>query len=174
MLDIVFSLKAGSGLTTGEVIPGFLLSLLLCFGAIHVGLKKKAQRQSYLNMKNREPRKRLAIPLLISTPVTQEFSILTYDISVSGAFLPYDDLKQSMSFSSLIGKRSGIKAGDLIDIKLMTGRFSHFHCQARVVRYNFEEQTLSARGVGIEFIHLSKRKKRMLRNLIESSEAIAA
>ena len=157
-------------LTWGEIAPGLVIFVLLGFGVYQAWAEKKGSKRRGYKFRQRDERKRLHLPLLITTPVTQEFSVNTFDISTSGAFLPLQDLKKSMAFTSLIGKRSGIKIGDIIDIRIFTGRFSQFSCQARVVRYNLDPNAISHTGVGIEFLNLSSRKKKALKNLIEASE----
>lgn len=141
--------------------------MLLFIGAGISHFYGQKKKNSYYSKRQRSERTRLALPLVINTPVTQEFSVKTYDISLTGAFLPYEDLKNSMAFTSLIGKRSGIKVGDLVDIKVYIGRFSQLHCQARVVRYNFSDSNLPPKGIGIEFVNLNKKKRKILQNLIE-------
>ncbi len=145
---------------------------MILLGLVVLGLSRH-QRNSKKRknlLKNREERKKMSLPLLINTPVTQEFSINTYDISLSGAFLSAEDLKQSMTFTSLIGKRTGIKVGDKIDIKIYLGRFRQIECQARVVRHNLEQGTHPPHGIGIEFIKMSGKNKRLLSELIYKDE----
>ncbi len=158
--------KSQIEMSTWEFFPGILLLLFLGAGVSHLFNQKK-RKKAYAN-KQRSKRAKLSLPLVINTPVTQEFSVRTFDISLTGAFLPYEDLKNSMAFTSLIGKRSGIKVGDLVDIKVYTGRFSQISCQARVVRYNFSDNHLPPKGIGIEFVNLSKRNRRQLQSLIEN------
>ena len=162
------NLLSNTGLTWGELAPGLLIFLFLGMGVLSRWSRSKRKRKYDHKYEQRDTRTKLSLPLIINTPVTQEFSVRTFDISMSGAFLPYEDLKTSMSFTSLIGKRSGIKIGDLIDIKILTGRFSRLHCQARVIRYNFLENSGIPMGIGIEFMNLSQRKKKVLKHLIES------
>ncbi len=148
-----------------EFFPGVVMLLFIGAGLSHFWQEKRKVRS--FAQKQRGERARMALPLLINTPVTQEFTVKTYDISMTGAFLPYEDLKSSVTFTSLIGKRSGIKVGDLLDIKVYTGRFSQFSCQARVVRYNFSDDTPPPKGIGIEFVNISKKSKRTLQTIIE-------
>ena len=157
-------LKSQIEMSLWEFFPGVIMLLFIGAGLSHFYTQKKRSR-SYKQTQRNE-RRRISIPIVINTPVTQEFSVNTCDISLSGAFLSYEDLKKSMVFTSLIGKRSGIKVGDLVDIKVYTGRFSQFSCQAKVVRYNFEEQAVPPKGIGIEFINLSKKNRKTLENLI--------
>jgi hypothetical protein len=160
------TLKSQIEMSTWEFFPGILLLLFLGAGVYH--LYSQRRRQRVYPQKQRSARTRLSLPLVINTPVTQEFSVRTFDISLTGAFLPFDDLKNSMAFTSLVGKRSGIKVGDLVDIKVYTGRFSQISCQARVIRYNFSDHSLPPKGIGIEFVNLSKKHQKILRHLIES------
>ncbi len=171
-LLITDTFKSHLEMSPWELLPGALMLLFASFGVAHFYSEKK-KTQVY-SQRQRAERSRISLPLKISTPVTQEFSVLTYDISLTGAFLPYDELKNSMAFTSLVGKRSGIKVGDLVDIQLITGRFSHITCQARVVRYNFSDDTLPPKGIGIEFIQLSKKSKRVLANIIQQEETLKA
>lgn len=157
-------LRSQIEMSAWEFFPGALLLLFVGAGLSHFYTQNK-KKQVYKSMQRSE-RARISLPLVINTPVTQEFSVRTYDISLTGAFLPYEDLKNSMAFTSLIGKRTGIKVGDLVDIKVYTGRFSQISCQARVVRYNFSEDKLPPRGIGIEFVNLSKKNQKVLENLI--------
>ncbi len=147
------------------LMPEMIIMMFLCAGSFHFWSSKRKKR-NYSQLQ-RDKRCKLSIPLVINTPVTQEFSVKTFNISLSGAFLGYEDLKNSMSFTSLIGKRNGIKAGDLIDIRVYTGRFSQFSCQARVVRYNLEPGTLPPPGIAIEFVNMTHKNKKILKNLIE-------
>jgi c-di-GMP-binding flagellar brake protein YcgR len=151
-------------LSPWELLPGLILMGLIGLGLIQWWQKRPPQRTR--RVKQRSERVPVPIPLIISTPVTQEFSVKTYDISLTGAFLHYQDLQNSMTFTSLLGKRSGIKVGDIIEVRVITGRFSHFHCQARVARFCLDENTQSRPGIGIEFLYLSPRKKSRLANII--------
>ncbi len=157
-------LRSQIEMSNWEFFPGVLMLLFLGAGLSHLYNQKKHKR-GYANTQRSE-RYRMSLPLVINTPVTQEFSVRTFDVSLTGAFLPYDDLKNSMAFTSLVGKRSGIKVGDLVDIKVYIGRFSQFNCQARVIRYNFSDNNLPPKGIGIEFVNLSKKNKKLLQNLI--------
>ena len=141
-------------------------------GFSHIWAQKRKQRT--FSQKQRHERKRLAIPMVINTPVTQEFSVKTCDISLSGAFLGYEDLQKSMSFTSLVGKRSGIRVGDLVDIRVYTGRFSQFHCQAKVVRYNFNDQEMPPKGIAIEFVKMSKKNRKILESILYSQDKVEA
>ncbi len=71
-----------------------------------------------------------------------------------------------MNFSSLIGKRSGIKVGDIVGLKLQTGRFSHIHCQGRVVRFNLSQTESHPEGIGIKFLDMSRRDQKKLESLL--------
>ncbi len=163
-LDIS-SIRSQIEMSTWEFFPGILMLLFLGAGLSHL-YNQNRRRRRYPN-KQRSRRARMSLPLVINTPVTQEFSVRTFDISLTGAFLPYEDLKNSMAFTSLVGKRSGIKVGDLVDIKVYIGRFSQISCQARVVRYNFSDNNIPPKGIGIEFVKLSKKNQRILQNLID-------
>lgn len=146
-------------------IPSLVLVGLIGLGLLHA--LNQRPRRKVRKLKERAERRRVPLPIMISTPVTQEFSVQTFDVSLSGAFLHYEDLKSSMTFRSLLGRRSGIKVGDLIEVRVITGRFSQFHCQARVIRFCFEDDsTPFPKGVGIEFLNLNSRKKRSLAALI--------
>lgn len=157
-------IKSQLEMSPWELFPGAIMLLFVGAGIAHLYAQNKKTRR--YNQRQRGERVRLSLPLLINTPVTQEFSVNTYDISLTGAFLPYDDLRKSMAFTSLVGKRTGIKVGDLVDIKVYTGRFSQFSCQARVIRYNFSDDNLPPKGIGIEFVNLSKKNKKILENII--------
>ncbi len=149
-----------------ELLPALVLFVLIAVGLLRV---RQARQRKKHEHQQRSLRKKLSLPLFINTSVTQEFSVRTFDISMTGAFLSYDDLKHSMTFTSLIGKRSGIKVGDLIEIKVPTRGFGFFKCQAKVVRYNFSEER-PPKGVGIQFVNLNNRKRRMLADLIEAED----
>ncbi len=149
--------------------PEMILLSLVLFG---IARHNQGHRKIKNRLKNREERKKMALPLVINTPVTQEFSIQTYDISLSGAFLSAEDLKKSMTFTSLIGRRTGIKVGDKIDIKIYLGRFRQIECQARVVRHNLDENSRPPVGIGIEFIKMSRKNQKMLSDLIYAQTEI--
>ena len=159
-----------SFLTALELSPWQWIPSLVLFGLIGLGLIhafNQRPNRKIRQLKERSERRRIPLPLMISTPVTQEFSVKTFDVSLSGAFLHYEDLKSSMTFTSLLGRRSGIKVGDLIEVRVITGRFSQFQCQARVVRFCLEDDnTPFPRGLGIEFLNLNSRKIRSLAALI--------
>lgn len=150
---------------TMEFFPGWVLVFFIAIGGVKIAWDRVRNR-NLRKQAPRESRKKMALPIVINTPVTQELSIHTYDISLSGAFLPYDDLKSSMTFISLIGKRTGIRIGDLLEIKVYLGRFSQLSCQAKVVRYNFSDDNPHPKGIGIEFVNLSQRKKKLLASVI--------
>ena len=166
---ITDTLLAQIEISPWELFPGLMILLFVGVGFYHLWTQSRKKR--VYKQKQRGQRTKLALPLVINTPVTQEFSVNTFDISLTGAFLAYEDLKHSMTFTSLIGKRSGIKVGDLVDIKVYTGRFSQFNCQAKVVRYNFSDELPPPKGIGIEFVNLNKRKKKLLESLIHSEQA---
>ena len=155
-----------------EFFPGVIMLLFIGAGFSHFYNQNK--KKNVYAKRQRGQRTRLSLPLVINTPVTQEFSVKTFDISLTGAFLPYEDLKSSMAFTSLIGKRTGIKVGDLVDIKIFIGRFSQIACQARVVRYNFSDENLPPKGIGIEFVNLNKKNQRNLQNLIDEQLLVEA
>lgn len=163
--------KSQVEIPTWQLFPGLILLAFLGVG-IHQAWEsyKLRRKMGFRGGQQRNTRRKVSLPLIINTPVTQEFSVKTFDVSVSGAFLSYEDLKTSMTFTSLIGKRSGIKVGDLVDIKILTGRFSSLSCQARVIRYNFEKDSMPPQGIGIEFVNLTPRKRRVLESLIFADE----
>lgn len=162
------TLRSQIEMSVWEFFPGVLMLLFIGAGFSHFWTQHRRSR--VYSQVQRDKRKNISIPIVINTPVTQEFSVNTCDISLSGAFLSYEDLQKSMVFTSLIGKRSGIKVGDLVDIKVFTGRFSQFSCQARVVRYNFDDQAVPPKGIGIEFINLSKKNRKALEHLIHAQD----
>lgn len=148
-----------------ELLPGLVILFFLVGGSFQVLKTRKNQRRQKEKRKG-SPRKRLPLPMIIDTPVTQSFSVKAYDISSSGAFIPLYEMKQSMNFSSLIGKRSGIKVGDIIGLKLQTGRFTHIQCQGRVVRYTTSDTETHPEGIGIKFLDMSRRDQKKLENLL--------
>ncbi|MCB0379285.1 MAG: PilZ domain-containing protein [Bdellovibrionales bacterium] len=149
-----------------ELLPALFVALFFLGGAIHI-IKNRRDQKKRREHRSQGDRHRLPIPLVIETPVTQSFSVTIYDISLGGAFIPLEEMQKSMNFTSLIGKRSGIKVGDLIDLKLQTGRFSQIHCQGKVVRYQEEDLGKYPKGIGIEFINVSKRDQRRLADLLD-------
>lgn len=153
-----------------ELSPGLVILIMAGLGLMRARRKVRLNQGRAYGQKQRNERKKISLPILINTPVTHEFSINTYDISLTGAFFSYEDLKSSMSFTSLIGRRTGIKVGDLIDIKIYIGRFSQLRCQAKVVRYNFSDDSMPPKGIAIEFINLSHRKKKILENILETQD----
>jgi c-di-GMP-binding flagellar brake protein YcgR len=152
------------GFPTDDTLEILCLLAILALGLIWTW---RGQKRGLRKPQQRQPRVRLSIPLIVNSPLTQEFSVTTYDISLSGAFLPYEDLRKSMNFTSLIGKRSGIKVGDMLDIQIPVGRFAKIRCQAKVVRYNFTHPEKRQQGVGIEFINISNRQRKFLETLID-------
>jgi c-di-GMP-binding flagellar brake protein YcgR len=149
----------------GQWIPHLILLLLITAGLAQIKLKKKYRGKKSIQ---RSERRKISIPILINTPITHEISINTYDISLTGAFFEHEDLKKTMTFTSLIGQRTGIKSGDIIDIKIYISRFKNLNCQARVVRYNLQDLNHPPLGIGIEFLNLSYRKKKLLASFIYS------
>jgi hypothetical protein len=152
-------------MSTWLLSPQLIMIFFILSGLTHYWVMNR-RRRAYPQLQ-RNKRCKLSVPLVINTPITQEFSVRTFDISLSGAFLSYDDLKHSMSFTSLVGRRNGIKVGDLVDVSVFTGRFSQFTCQARVIRYNLEPGTMPPPGIAIEFVNMSKKNRRVLQNLID-------
>lgn len=178
MIDIIANLnkpeiiQSQLEIFTFEFFPGWILVFFVALGCVKIAWDKIRNRNRLRKQGPREVRKKMALPIVINTPVTQELSIHTYDISLTGAFLPYDDLKNSMTFISLIGKRTGIRTGDLLEIKVYLGRFSQLNCKARVVRYNFSDDNPHPKGIGIEFVNLSQRKKKLLAAVIYKEESV--
>ena len=147
-----------------EIIPGALLLLFLTGGFLELIKARSGKTSLFKERRSGSPRKRLHIPMTIETPVTQSFSVKTYDISLTGAFIPLFEMKKSMNFTSLIGKRSGIKVGDLITLKLQVSRFSQIHCQGRVIRFANSSEQLE--GIGIQFVDMAKRDQKKLEDLL--------
>jgi len=114
-------------------------------------------------------RKSVSLPMVIEAPYTQAFSVSTYDISIGGAFIGFDDMDRSMNKTAVFGKRSGIKVGDRIRISILVGRFQKITCEGRVAR--IEEQSLGKYpdGLGLQFVNLSKRSVKLLNSLIENA-----
>lgn len=151
-----------------EHLPELTLLIFIALGLARHQMQNKRLKN---RLKERSERKKIPVPMIINTPITQEFSIKAYDISMSGAFLSSEDLKHSMAFTSLVGKRTGIRVGDKIDIRIYLGRFRQIECQARVVRYNLEVNERPPHGIGIEFIGMSRKHQKMLAELIASGES---
>ena len=152
-----------------ELLPGAVLMLFLCGGCVQI-LKNRKNQRLIKEKRKGSPRKRLSVPMIIDTPITQSFSVKSYDISTSGAFIPLFEMKESMNFSSLIGKRSGIKVGDIVGLKLQTGRFSYIHCQGRVVRFNLTQTDSHPEVIGIKFLDMSRRDQKKLESLLADNK----
>ena len=152
-----------------ELVPIIAILVLIGFGISQMSMPFQWNGANAGHQ--RHARKSLAVPMSIKTPVTQEFVIRTTNISVSGAFISYGDLQSSMTFVSLVGRRNGIRVGDLVDVIIYTSRFQPIKCQARVVRYNFDKKALPPMGIGIEFIRLSSRHQRALSNYLAKQQS---
>ena len=151
-----------------EIIPAIVLLFFFIGGGVQV--IKARKKQGPKEKRGESLRKKLPLPLIIATPVTQSFSVTTYDISTDGAFIPLNEMRNSMNFTSLIGKRSGLKVGDIIDVTLHTGRFSQIHCQGRVVRKEIEQLGQYPEGFGIQFLKLSRRDQKRLELILQSPD----
>ncbi|MCJ8275445.1 MAG: PilZ domain-containing protein [Bdellovibrionales bacterium] len=149
-----------------ELLPGLLMLFFLAGGSLHVLKVRRENSPGYREQRNLDERIRLDLPMMIETPTTQSFSVKTYDISLSGAFIPLNDMKRGMNLTSLVGPRSGIKVGDIIDLKLQTGRFSHIQCQGKVVRLGPAGD--QSEGIGIKFIELSRRDQKRLQQILNA------
>ena len=153
-----------------QLAPGLIMLAIGATKILQTAMINRRKRHKGYKNAQRSERKKVALPITINTPVTHEFSLNTFDISLTGAFLAYEDLKNSMSFTSLIGKRSGIKTGDLVDITVQVGRFSRLSCQAKVIRYNFSDNTMPPKGIGIEFMNLNPKNKKILESILYSEQ----
>ena len=151
-----------------ELIPSTLIALIFVGGGLQVLKARKGGKAR--NRRSEHARKRIPIPLIIATPATQPFSVTAYDISLGGAFIPFEGMKNSMNITSFIGKRSGLKVGDVIDIKMYTGRFTQIHFQGRVVRLEDSSVGEYPKGVGIQFIKMSRRDQKKLEHLLYSED----
>ena len=147
-----------------ELLPELILLILVLFGIHRVWSQKKNELSG---RKPRSKRKKKSLPLTIKTPVTQPFTVKTLDISLSGAFLDYKDLEKNKIFMNLLDQNTGMmKIGDLVDVEIPLGHFKKFSSQARLIRFNFSDQTIPPKGMAIEFVHLNENQKRALNLLI--------
>ena len=170
-LDFIHTMRSQIEISLWELFPGLILLAFIFLGVYQVWLLKREER----NRRKGQDRKKMHLPITIKTPVTDHLKVNTFNISMNGAFLDYEDLKKNETFLHLIGKDTGIKVGDLMDIEIPLGRFRQITCQARLIRYNFSDYELPPKGVAVKFVQLNENQKKNLASLISlKNESSAA
>jgi hypothetical protein len=117
----------------------------------------------------------------------EEFYTVTYDLSESGAFIPFGrekgnirELKLAVSNASVSSDKAGDKALEPFSIRnlslgtqcyvcLNLKELAFIHCRAEVVRVATPHGKYPA-GVGIRFLGLSGQEKRMIGSFMEDFE----
>ena len=150
-------------------VAAITVILYLPFGWLLIPQLQKGDGPTEKKGWNHPERKQVNLPMIIDAPYNQAFSVSTYDISLGGAYIRFDDVHTSMNMSGLTGPRSGLKVGDLLNLKLHAGRFSNIHCQGRVVRLQRQAKGKYPEGIGIQFLHMKKRDLRKLKMLLSTS-----
>lgn len=143
------------------------IAFYLPFGILFLPQPSKVLRDPEKKWWAHPERKRVNIPMIIDAPYNQAFSVSTYDISLGGAYIRFDEMNTSMNLTSITGPRSGLKVGDLLNLKLHAGRFSNIYCQGRVVRLQKQAKGKYPQGIGIQFLHMKKRDLRKLKMLLK-------
>ena len=163
-IDFNNTLHSKMELSPWELLPEFILMTFILLGIHQVWTQKK---KLYYGKKRRWERKKKILPISLKTPITQAFTVNTLDISLSGAFLDYEDLKKNRVFMNVLDKHTGnMRVGDLIDVEIPMGPFRKISCQARLIRFNFSEHGIPPKGMAIEFIHLNEDQLHDLDSLI--------
>ena len=75
-------------------------------------------------------------------------------------------MQNSMNKTALLGRRTGIKIGDSLRIRVHAGRFSSLTLEGRVVRLELEAQGAYPAGLGIQFRNLNRGRKKRLRFIV--------
>lgn len=102
-------------------------------------------------------RKQVTAPVFVIPKHGEAFRAETFDISATGAFIPFESESALLSFNT----------GDKISLRLTMGALTVLRCDAQVIRRNAPKGHYPA-GVGVQFMNLNRHDSRELRKYLSS------
>lgn len=147
-----------------KLIPSILEAML--FIPLFYREHFKSIWRSDKNRLFRSPRKKIPLPVSISSRLNQNFTTFCYDISLSGFFVSTKDIQMSLDAQGLKWEDIKIHSGNEVDIKIQIGTFRFIKCSAKIVRIQ-EAKGNYPSGVGFQFSDMNFQDRSWLRKLMK-------